>query len=104
MAFTLLDAGPGLIPNGTDQRLTVDNTVGGVPFGAFPPGTTHVLVTTEAADARYTLDTSAPTTTNGVYLASGKERVWHIAMVLALKAIRTGAISAVWHASPLKQA
>ena len=98
------DKGPHLISAGTDQRLTVDGTTGGVQFTAFPDGTQQVLITSETAECRYTLDGSAPTSSNGHVLASGEERVWHATMAQAAKFIRTGSTSAVLHASPLKVA
>jgi len=97
-----MNGGPGLIPNGTDQALTADATAGGVSFAAFPANTTHVLLTSETAECRYTIDGSAPTTTNGHILASGEERVWHVTMASAAKFIRTGGTSAVISASPLR--
>jgi len=100
----ILNGGPGLVPNGTgnDQALTVADTAGGVSFAAFPADTTHVLITNDTAEIRYTIDGSAPTTTNGHILAIAEERVWHVLMAAAMKAIRTGGTSGYLHASPLK--
>ena len=95
---------PNLEPNGTeaDQRLTVDATAGGVQFAAFHTKTSHILLTLEDAEIRYTLDDSAPTTTNGHVLASGQERVWPVELAAAAKFICTGAVSGVIHASQLR--
>lgn len=94
--------GAWLAPNGTDQVLTVDDTAGGVQLSAFPAGTQQVLITLGTAEIRYTIDGSAPTTTNGHLLSAYDERVWHVDMAVAAKFIRTGATSGVLHASPLK--
>jgi hypothetical protein len=93
--------GAALVSAGDDQRLTVDGTTGGVQFSAFPDGTKQVLITSETAEIRYTLDGSAPTTTNGHVLASAEERVWNVKMAQNAKFIRTGSTSGVLHASPL---
>jgi len=92
-----------LRPNGTaaDQRLTVDNTVGGVQFSAFAVGTSHVFWTSEDAECRVTFDDSAPTTTNGHVIAAGSSGVWTVEMAEAAKFIRTTATSAVIHASQM---
>jgi len=85
-----------------DQRLTVDNTAGGVQFAAFGPKTTHVNWSLETAEVRYTLDGSAPTTTNGHALAAGAAGIWPISWIVAAKFIRTTDTSGVIHASPLR--
>lgn len=92
-----------LSPNGTvaDQRLTVDNTVGGVQFAAFDEATTHVFWSCETAQVRVTFDGSAPTTTNGHVIEPGAYGVWSKAMAQAAKWIRTGANSATVHASEM---
>ena len=92
-----------LIPNdqGTDQRLTVDATSGGVQFAAFNARTTHVLMTVEAAQLRFTLDSSAPTSTNGHVMNAGDVGIWPMSWIKAAKFIRTGETSATIHASPL---
>jgi hypothetical protein len=93
-----------LQPNSTqaDQRLTVDNTVGGVQFSAFAASTTHVFWTSEAAECRVTFDGSAPLTTNGHAIPAGSSGTWTKAMATAAKFIRTTATDAVIHASQLK--
>lgn len=90
------------VSSGTDQAKTVDATAGGVQLAAFPDNTTHVLISLETAEIRYTLDGSAPTATNGHILAAGEERVWPAAMASAAKFIRTGAVSGVLSVSHLK--
>ena len=97
-----LDHGPWIAPAGTDQALTIDDTAGGVSLSAFPAGTDLVLLTLGTAEVRYTIDGSAPTTTNGHLLSAYDERVWHVNMASVAKFIRTGATSGVLHASPLK--
>lgn len=93
-----------LVPNGTeaDQALTVDATVGGVQFAAFHADTTHVEFDVQDAQIRYTLDNSAPTSTNGTILNPYAHRIWPKAKAAAAKLIRTGSTSAVVHASQLK--
>ena len=85
----------------TDQRLTVDNTSGGVQLTAYPDGVTHVFLTVEDAQCRFTLDNSAPTTTNGHVLEAGDVCMWPTSWARAAKFIRTGTTSAVLHVSPL---
>jgi hypothetical protein len=48
-----------------DQRLTVDDTAGGVQFSALDSKTRYVFWSCETAQCRVTFDNSAPTTTNG---------------------------------------
>jgi hypothetical protein len=91
------------IPNGTDQRLTVDNTVGGLQFSAFPSGTKEVMFDIQGADVMVTVDGSAPTTTNGHRLYDGKNYTWDVRMASAAKFIRQAAVSADIHASPCTQ-
>jgi hypothetical protein len=98
--FAVSNTGAGLAPNGVDQRLTVSSGV--VVFSGFPTGTTQVLLTTETAECRYTLDGTAPTATDGHILAASEERVWSVSMVTAAKFIRTTTTNAIIHASPLK--
>ena len=89
--------------NLADQRLTVDDTADGVQFTAWDLlHVTHVLITAETAECRYTLDNSAPTTTNGHVLAAAAEKTWSVALANAAKFIRTTGTSAVLHASPLR--
>ena len=100
-------AGPlSLGPNATepDQALTVDATAGGVQFAAFHADTTHVEFDIQTADVRVTFDGSAPTSSNGHLLPVGYSDTWSKAKASAAKFIRTGATSAVVHASQLKGA
>lgn len=92
-----------LKPSGTqaDQRLTVDNTAGGVQFATFYTQTTDVFWTCEAAQCRVTFDGSAPTTTNGHIIEAGDNGLWSKELATAAKFIRTGSVSAVIHASQL---
>lgn len=91
------------VVNGTpvpDQRLTVDATAGGVAFAtAFNTATTCVIVDVQTAGVYATFDGSAPTTTNGHYLAQNTSYTWSRATATAAKFIREGAVSAVIHAS-----
>ncbi|MHB1345850.1 MAG: hypothetical protein ACYCX3_16085 [Thermoleophilia bacterium] len=91
-----------LQPNGTPQTLTVDATVGGVAFAAFPAGTTHVFWSVEAAQCRVWPGGTAPTTTTGHVVDPGYSSVWSVASASAAKWIRTGTVSAVISASPMK--
>ena len=93
-----------MAPNSTqvDQRLTVDDTVGGVQFTAFHADTLYVHWTCETAQCRVTFDGSAPTTTNGHIVNVWDSGIWSKALATAAKWIRTGSVSAVIHASQLK--
>jgi len=95
-----------LVPNDmqADQALTVDATAGGVQFSAFHADTTHVEFDIQTADVRVTFDDSAPTSTNGHLLPVGYQDTWSKAKASAAKFIRTGATSAVVHASQFKGA
>jgi len=84
----------------TDQRLTVDATAGGLQFAtAFNAATTCVLVDVQTAGVYVTFDNSAPTTTNGHYLAAGTSYTWSKATATAAKFIREASTSAAVHAS-----
>lgn len=99
----LSSGGSELAPNGTqaDQRLTVDNTVGGVQFSSLHASTLYVFWTSEDAECRVTFDGSAPTTTNGHVIPAGSSGIWSATLAAAAKFIRTGSTSAVIHASQL---
>ena len=86
---------------GTDQRLTVDSTAGGVQFSAFPAGTDYVMWDVQDAAIFVTFDASAPTTSNGHYLPAGTSGTWSIPLATAMKAIRATGTSGVIHATPL---
>lgn len=84
-----------------DQRLTVDNTSGGVSFTDY----TETYVDTVELDVQTaavmcTFDDSAPTTTNGHQLNAGEKMTWSVARFNAAKFIRLTATSGVIHASP----
>lgn len=93
----------GVVPNGTqpDQRLPVDNTVGGVQFAAFAATTTHIFWTSEDAECRVTFDGSAPTAANGHVIPEGSSETWPVALAEAAWFIRTGAVSAIIHVSQM---
>ncbi|MFA6046262.1 MAG: hypothetical protein WC718_14860 [Phycisphaerales bacterium] len=84
-----------------DQALTVDSTSGGVQLTAYGEIVTHVFWTCEAAQCRFTLDGSAPTTTNGHPLEAGDVGVWPASWLRTAKFIRTGSTSAILQVSPL---
>lgn len=91
-------------PGVTDQRLTVDNTVGGVAFAtAFNEKTRQVMFDVQDYDVMCTIDGSAPTTTNGHKLTAGSRFTWSKEMAAAAKFIRLTANSATIHASELTQ-
>jgi hypothetical protein len=85
----------------TDQRLTVDATAGGVQFTAWGLKVTHILWTLETANVRFTLDASAPTSSNGHVLLANDTGIWPLTWAYAAKFIRTDGTSGVLHASPL---
>ena len=85
----------------TDQYLTVDGTTGGVQFAAWGGRVSHIFWTAETAQMRFTLDSSAPTSTNGHCIEDGDSGVWPRAWFQAAKFIRTTGTSGFIHASPL---
>lgn len=91
-------------PGVTDQRLTVDDTAGGVQFAtAFNEKTRQVMFDVQDYDVMCTIDGSAPTTTNGHKLTAGSRFTWSKEMATAAKFIRLTANSATIHASELTQ-
>jgi len=86
-------------PVGTDQRLTVDSTSGGVQLSAFSADADYVVWDVQTADIMVTFDGSAPTTTNGHRLYVGQAGTWSVPTATAMKAIRQGATSGVLHVS-----
>lgn len=75
------------------QALTVDNTGGGVVL-TIPAKSTYAFCRLETAQIRFTLDTTAPTTTVGWLLEVGETLELHGRYELAnFKAIRTGGTS-----------
>lgn len=91
-----------LKPVGTDQRLTVDSTAGGVQFSAFSSAANYVMWDVQDADVMATFDGSAPTTTNGHRLRVGQCGTWSVPMATAMKAIRQGGTSGVIHATEVQ--
>jgi hypothetical protein len=86
----------------TDQRLTVDSTVGGVQFTAMDSLTSNmVMFDVQTADVMCTIDGSAPTTTNGHRLYSATFYTWSVGSFNAAKFIAATATSGVIHASAL---
>ena len=83
----------------TDQRLTVDNTVGGVQFSTFNDTSTMIVMDVQDADVMCTFDGSAPTSTNGHRLYSGSQYTWSVAAAQQAKFIRQGTTNAAIHAS-----
>jgi len=92
------------ISNGTylaDQRLTVDNTAGGVTFTDYTETYVQVVdIDVQDADVMVTFDDSAPTSTNGHRLYAGTAYSWSVARFNAAKFIRQGSTNAAIHASP----
>ena len=78
----------------TDQRLTVDNTAGGVQFSAFNAITQLVVLDVQGADVMCTFDGSAPTTTNGHRLYDGSHYTWSVATAAAAKFIQQAGANA----------
>jgi hypothetical protein len=82
-----------------DQRLLVDNSVGGVQFATFNELTNMVVLDVQDADVMCTFDGSAPTSTNGHRLYSGSHYTWSTATAQAAKFIRQAGTSANIQAS-----
>lgn len=75
------------------QALTVDNTVGGVSL-TIPTGATACWMRLETAQIRYTVDTTAPTTTVGWLLEIGEILELQTRVEMSnFRAIRTGGSS-----------
>ena len=84
-----------------DQRLTVDDTVGGVAFTDYTEAyVCTVEIDVQTADVMVTFDDSAPTTTNGHRMYQGQTASWGVARFNAAKFIRATATSAAIQASP----
>lgn len=84
-----------------DQRLTVDDTVGGVSFTDYTESyVITVEIDVQTADVMVTFDDSAPTTTNGHRMYQGQTASWGVARFNAAKFIRATGTSAEIHASP----
>lgn len=84
-----------------DQRLTADDTSGGVQFSAFAAQTDLVMFDVQGADVMVTFDGSAPTPTNGIRLYDTRAYTWSKSMATAAKFIRQDAVSAALHAQEL---
>ena len=78
------------------EALTIDNTAGGIVLTAAKYGTcTKAFITCEAAQVRFTLDGTAPTTSVGHLLDDGDILTLDSNEdIAAFKAIRTGEVSA----------
>ncbi len=78
-----------------DERLTVDDTTGGVPFTtATVANATYVFGTVETAQIRWLADGTAPTATTGhVADVGGIIELWGAGMIEKFRAIRTGGVS-----------
>ena len=83
----------------SDQRLTVDATVGGVQFSTFSDTSNMIVLDVQDADVMCTFDGSAPTSTNGHRLYSGSQYTWSVVAAQQVKFIRQGATSAAIQAS-----
>jgi len=89
--------------NVADQRLTVDDTLGGVQFTTFAvPNIDVVMFDVQTADVMCTVDGSAPTTTNGHRLPAATFYMWSAQMVNNAKFIRATATSTAIQASALQ--
>lgn len=90
--------------NGTyvaDQRLTVDDTAGGVAFTDYTQDYVQTVeLDVQTAAVMCTFDDSAPTTTNGHQLNAGEKYTWSKDRFNAAKFIRLTGTSGVIHASP----
>jgi len=86
-----------------DQRLTVDDTAGGVTFTDYTQAEANLVVLDiQTADVMCTFDDSAPTTTNGHRLYATFHYTWNVATFNAAKFIRATATSGVIQASAFK--
>ena len=61
-----------LVPVATRQRLTVDDTSGGVSLPSIPAGAVSAVYSLETAQIRFTLDATAPTSGAGKLLEVGQ--------------------------------
>ena len=86
-----------------DQRLAVDSTAGGLQFTAYDTvSVSLVMFDIQTADVMATIDSSAPTTTNGHRLYAGMAYTWSTAMFNAAKFISATGTTAAIQASPLQ--
>jgi hypothetical protein len=82
-----------------DQRLTVDNTGGGVQFSTFGDTVTMIVLDVQDADVMCTFDGSAPTSSNGHRLYNGSYYTWATATAQQAKFIRQASTNAAIQAS-----
>lgn len=92
---------PKPTPGATDQRLLVDATTGGVQLTStsMSNATDTVVLDIQTADVMVTFDGSAPTSSNGHFLANGTSYTWSKAAAIAAKFIRQASTNASIHAS-----
>ena len=90
---------PSPTPGVNDQRLTVDDTSGGVQLATLSDSTKYVWLDVQDADCFVTFDGSAPTTSNGHKLDAGEKYIWSKATARSAKFIRATVTSAIVHAS-----
>jgi len=86
-----------------DEALSVDGTAGGVQLTASGwdnANTKYVQWQCQTDQIRFTLDGSAPTSTNGFLLEAGQAGTWDLATAKAAKFIRV-TNTAVFFAQPL---
>lgn len=83
------------------ERLTVDNTSGGVPFtAATVANATYVFGTVETAQIRWLANGTAPTASVGhIADVGGIIELWGAGTLKKFRAIRTGGVSGVIQAS-----
>lgn len=82
-----------------DQSRTVSNTAIAMLGTALDDNTKAVWWTLDGADARYTLDGSDPTSSNGHFAADGTSEIWHRDTAAAAKWIRDASTDANLHIS-----
>jgi hypothetical protein len=90
---------PKPVAGHTDQALAVDDTAGGVQFGAFSANCKYVVLDVQVADVRVTYDDSPPTSNNGHILFAGRSYTWAVETARAAKFIENTTTDAVIHAS-----
>lgn len=84
-----------------DQRLTVDDTSGGVTFTDYTASYVDTVeLDVQDADVMVTFDDSAPTTSNGHRLQVGTKCTWSVARFNVAKFIRATSTNGTVHASP----
>lgn len=90
----------GIIPANVkhlgNQVLTVDATAGGVAL-TVPAGCLYAVLRNRGVQVYYTLDASAPTSSNGSYLSDGDSVPVSRDMLAGVRLIRAAAVSSVAH-------